>query len=423
MIMSEVQKIYLDDLDKPVRSPLEQAVFEGGEPVDMSVEGILSAARTRTGLADFGAMDFLERLRLWVDCINADTPLVTSARFQAWEQMVLYATNRLQLEDLLKTHPEILDIEIDRPIMIAGLPRSGTTNLVNMIAADPRLRSAQLWETMAPFPLPGEQPGPIEESPRYKLVQEMWGAYNEVLPHMNAIHEMYPDHVHENIEFQSMDFSSYAIEWRARMPRWSRYYFAHDQTPHYAYEKKMLQALTWMRGPNRWITKSPPHMENLIPLHTVFPDATVVITHRDPVAVIQSALTLLAYWDRLRRTEADLPGLAEHWIWRIEQMLRAAVRDHDKLPPNQIVDVIFHEYMADQEGLIKRIYQTADLELTPEAEERIRGYIAANKRGRHGAVQYDLTKFGVNVGELRERLQFYYHRFPVQKETAQGETL
>lgn len=423
MTMSEVQKIYLDDLDKPVRSPLEQAVFEGGEPVDMSVEGILSAARTRTGLADFGAMDFIERLQLWVDCINADTPLVTSARYQAWEQMVLYATNRLQLEDLLKTHPEILDIEIDRPIMIAGLPRSGTTNLVNMIAADPRLRSAQLWETMAPFPLPGEQPGPIEESPRYKLVQEMWGAYNEVLPHMNAIHEMYPDHVHENIEFQSMDFSSYAIEWRARMPRWSRYYFAHDQTPHYAYEKKMLQALTWMRGPNRWITKSPPHMENLIPLHTVFPDATVVITHRDPVAVIQSALTLLAYWDRLRRTEADLPGLAEHWIWRIEQMLRAAVRDHDKLPPNQIVDVIFHEYMADQEGLIKRIYQTADLELTPEAEERIRGYIAANKRGRHGAVQYDLTKFGVNVGELRERLQFYYNRFPVQKETAQGETL
>lgn len=421
--MSEVQKIYLDDLDNPVRSPLEQAVFESGEPVDMSVEGVLSAARERSGLADFGATDFIERLQLWVDCINADTPLVTAARYQAWEQMVLYATNRLQLEDLLKKHPEILDITIDRPIMIAGLPRSGTTNLVNMIAADPRLRSAQLWETMAPFPLPGEQPGPIEESPRYKLVQEMWGAYNEVLPHMNAIHEMYPDHVHENIEFQSMDFSSYAIEWRARMPRWSRYYFEHDQTPHYAYEKKMLQALTWMRGPNRWITKSPPHMENLVPLHTVFPDATVVITHRDPIAVIQSALTLLAYWDRLRRTEADLPGLAEHWIWRIEQMLRAAVRDHDTLPQNQIVDVIFHEYMADQEGLIRRIYQTADLEYTPEAQERIRGYIAANKRGRHGAVQYDLGKFGVNVGELRERLQFYYDRFPVQKEPARGETL
>lgn len=421
--MGEVQKIYLDDLDNPVRSPAEQAVFESGEPVDMSVEGVLSAARERSGLSDFGATDFIERLQLWVDCINADTPLVTAARYQAWEQMVLYATNRLQLEDLVKKHPEILDITIDRPIMIAGLPRSGTTNLVNMIAADPRLRSAQLWETMAPFPLPGEQPGPIEESPRYKLVQEMWGAYNEVLPHMNAIHEMYPDHVHENIEFQSMDFSSYAIEWRARMPRWSRYYFEHDQTPHYAYEKKMLQALTWLRGPNRWITKSPPHMENLVPLHTIFPDATVVITHRDPVAVIQSALTLLAYWDRLRRTEADLPGLAAHWIWRIEQMLRAAVRDHDKLPQNQIVDVIFHEYMADQEGLIQRIYQTADLEYTPEAQERIRTYIAANKRGRHGAVQYDLTKFGVNVGELRERMQFYYDRFPVQKEPTRGEVL
>ncbi|GEO01560.1 hypothetical protein NSE01_33920 [Novosphingobium sediminis] len=180
--------------------------------------------------------------------------------------------------------------------MIAGLPRSGTTHLVNMLAADPRLRSSQLWEMCFPFPLPGEQPGPIEQSPRFEMTKEMWKNNNVVLPYMAAIHEMHPDHVHENIEFQGMDFSSYQIEWRARVPRWSHYYFAHDQTPHYAYEKKMMQALTWMRGPNRWLTKAPPNMENLIPLHTVFPDATIVITHRDPVAVIRSSLTLLAYW-------------------------------------------------------------------------------------------------------------------------------
>jgi hypothetical protein len=93
------------------------------------------------------------------------------------------------------------------------------------------------------------------------------------------------------------------------------------------------------------------------------------------------------------------------------------------LPQDKVIDVIFHEYMADQVGLVKRIYDTADLEFTPEAESRIRAYIAANKRGRHGAVQYDLLKFGVNVGELRERFQFYYDRFPVEKEAARGERL
>jgi len=421
--MSAKGKIHLNDLDKPVRNEIEQQFYNSGQPVDLTEEAVLSAARAMTGLSDFGAQDFRERLRLWLSDIDADKALHVVGRQQAFEQIVLYAANRLKLEDLVKQHPEILNIQIDRPIVVAGLPRSGTTHLVNLLAADPRLRSAQLWETMAPFPLPGEEPGPIEDSPRYKLTKEMWSMFGQVLPHMRAIHEMEPDHVHEHIEFQSVDFSSYAIEWRARMPRWTKYYFEHDQTPHYRYEKKMMQALTYFRGPNRWVSKSPPHMENLVPLINTFPDATVLITHRDPIAVIQSSLTLLAYWDRIRRTEQDLPGLATLWIGRIEKMLQACVRDRDKLPKDQIVDVIFHKYMADQRGLIDRIYKTAKLELTPEADKRITAYLEANKRGRHGQIAYDLPKFGVDVAKLRKRFQFYYDRFPVEMEPAMGETL
>jgi len=421
MSMNTSNKIYLDDLDKPVRSKIEQEFYESGKPVVMSEEAVLDAARAATGLTDFGPEDFRERLRVWLQSLDEDRGLGMVGRQQMYDECVRYAANRLQLRDAIKRHPEILDVKIDRPIMIAGLPRSGTTHLVNILAADPRLRSAQLWETMLPFPLPGEKPGPITDSPRYTMTCEMWGMFRNVLPHMRAIHEMEPDHVHEDIEFQALDFSTYLIEWRARVPRWSEYYFAHDQTPHYLYEKTALQALTWMRGPNRWVMKSPPHMENLIPLITAFPDATVVITHRDPIAVIQSALTLMAYWDRVRRDAQDLPGLAEHWIGRIEKMLRACVRDRDKLPANQVVDVIFHEYMADQRGLIERIYRTADLELTPEAEARLTGYLDNNLRGRHGQIVYNLPKFGVDVPALRRRFQFYYDRFPVQKEPTLGE--
>ncbi len=413
--MDDVEKIYLDDLDKPVRNAVEEEAYRSGAPVEMTPDAVLAAAVERTGLADFGPNDFHERLAVWMQAADEDTGLAISGRQQVWDQAVLYAANRLQLEDLIRRQPEILDIKIDRPIMIAGLPRSGTTHLVNMLAADPRLRSSQLWEMCFPFPLPGEKPGPIEQSPRFEMTKEMWKNNNVVLPHMAAIHEMHPDHVHENIEFQGMDFSSYQLEWRARVPRWSHYYFAHDQTPHYAYEKKMMQALTWMRGPNRWLTKAPPNMENLIPLHTVFPDATIVITHRDPVAVIRSSLTLLAYWDRIRRDEQDLPGLARHWLWRIEMMLKACVRDHDALPQHQVVDVIFPRYMADQEGVVEAIYKAASLDLIPEARDRIKAYIAANRRGRHGAVQYDLSKFGVTVEEIHERFAFYYEKFPVRE--------
>ena len=415
--------IRLTDLDAPILNDAERAAVTGAHVVRMNREAVLAEARQRTGLSNFGAEDFLERLDVWLASFDEDKGLNALGRAAAFDEAVRYAANRLQLEDLVVRHPEIEDVAIDRPIVVAGLPRSGTTHLVNILASDPRLRSMPLWETMLPFPLPGEQPGPPEQSPRLKLTADQWQVFGKILTHMPAMHEMEPHHVHEDIELQALDFSTYLPEWRARIPRWTGYYYEHDQTPHYAYGRKALQALTWLRGPDRWVIKSPPHMENLPALFATYPDATVVITHRDPVAVIQSAVTLLAYWDRIRRDDADLPGLAELWTARVEHMLRACVRDHDRLPEGQVIDVLFHDYMADQRGLIERVYRTAGLELTADADSRISGYLADNPRGKHGQVAYDLVgDFGVDVAALRERFQFYYDRFPVRREPVLGET-
>ena len=127
------------------------------------------------------------------------------------------------------------------------------------------------------------------------------------------------------------------------------------------------------------------------------------------MAVIQSAITMVAYWDRIRRTEADLPGLAEYWISRIEHLLRACVRDRDSTPPGQVIDVMFHEYMADQRGTIEKVYQAANLSMTPQADQRIENYLTANPRGKLGRVIYDLKgDFGVDVPALRKRFAFYY---------------
>jgi hypothetical protein len=241
---------------------------------------------------------------------------------------------------------------------------------------------------------------------------------------MPAMHEMAPEHVHEDIELQGPDFSSYLPEWLSRPYRWRDYYDAHDQTPHYRYARRVMQALTWLRGPNRWVVKSPPHMENLPALMRVHPCAVVPITHRDPVAVLQSAITMLAYGDRIRRSRIDLTELAEYWIDRIERLLRACVRDRDMVPDDQSIDILFHEYMADQKATVARVYAKADLDLTAEAEARIDGFLADNPRGKHGRVSYDLIgDFGVDIGAVRERFQFYYDRFPVKREAVKGERI
>jgi hypothetical protein len=415
--------IRIADLAAPVFSDLERQAMASAAPVEMSAETVLAAARELTGLENFGAEDFRERLDVWLQSFDEDRGLNALGRAGALNQAIRYAAARLRVEDLIHRRPEILDVRIDRPVIIAGLPRSGTTHLVNVLATHPDLRSMPLWESMEPVPKVEELSFESNDrNPRYRRCIEMWQILTHVLTHWSAMHEMAPDHVHEEVELQCLDFGSYMPEWLARVPRWQQYYFDRDQTPHYRYARKVIQAMTWLQGPNRWVLKAPPNMENLRPVFATYPDARVIITHRDPVAVIQSAVTMVAYWDRIRRSSADLPGLAAYWIRRIERLLRACVRDRDSMPAGRVQDVLFHEYMANQRAVIEGAYRICELPMTAEAERRRDGYLEANPRGKFGRVIYDLRgDFGIDVAALRRRFQFYYDRFPVERELVHGE--
>lgn len=409
--------IRIGDLAQPRRSPLiEEMIATARPPERLRSEDVLAAARAATGLDDFGSMDFVERLDIWCESVDVDEGLNAWGRAALFNDFVRLAINRLKVEELIRRHPEILDVEIERPIIIAGLPRSGTTHLVNILSADPRLNSMPLWESMQPVP-EGEPPADRSQDPRFLQTQAFWGAFEEALPHMRAMHEMAPDHTHEEIELQKLDFASYELEWLSRPYAWRDHYLSHDQTPHYAYGRKVLQLLTWLRGPKRWVLKSPQHMEQLGPLKAVFPDATLVITHRDPIAVIQSAVTMIAYGDRLRRKDTDPPATARYWIDRIETLLRRCVRDRALWGPEQSLDVYFDRYMADQEATLDRIYALTGLERTAEARAAIDAYLEAHPRAKHGRVIYDLAgDFGVDIAELRQRFAFYFEAFPVAEE-------
>jgi len=417
--MSAPPDIVIDDLAEPRVTPAIRAAREGSPdfPDTLDANGVLARAMEMTGLDDFGAdTGFRERLEVTLRALNEDTGLTRGGRITIIEHAVRVMANRLRIEELVKRHPEILDIKIDRPLIIAGLPRSGTTHLVNWLSRDARLRSLTLWESEEPVPS-APPPAPGERDPRAQRSAEFWGHFEAMLPHMAAMHSMDAASIHEDNELLYMDLNCYSWEFQARLPRWTDYYFAHDRTPSYLYEKKVLQVLTWFRGPNRWILKSPQHMENLAPLKAAFPDATLVITHRDPVAVLRSLTTMLAYCDRIRRDPVDPPALARLWIDRIERLLRACVEQRASWGPQQSLDVLFHEYMGDQETVMRRVYKMAGLELTANVEAALLAYLAENPRNKHGRVIYDLEGvFKVDLAALRKRFAFYYERFPVQQE-------
>ncbi|WP_068071779.1 sulfotransferase family protein [Novosphingobium lentum] len=415
--------IRIDDLAAPVLSEIERATVASAPPMDLTPDLVLGAAMAETGLSNFGADDFRERLGVWLQALDEDRGQNDFGRASSVQSLIRFAANRLKIEDVLAREPQILDTPIDRPIIIAGLPRSGTTHLVNTIARHPGLRSMELWETNEPVPRDDERNWASDDSnPRFVRSNDVWHVMNNVLQHWSAMHEWAPGHVHEECELQSFDFSSYMLDWFARVPRWQQYYCDHDQTPHYLYARKVVQIMTWYKGPNRWVMKSPPNMENLPAVFAAYPDATVAITHRDPVAVLQSAITMMAYLDRLRRKDADLPGLAQYWINRIERLLRKCIADRARIPQDKVIDVMFHEFLADQRGTVDAICARADLPVDAAASAAIGGFLDDNRRHRHGRVAYDLAgQFGVDIAALRRRFQFYYDRFPVQQERVSGE--
>jgi hypothetical protein len=407
--------IRIDDLRTPRLSPAQQAAIEAtnGLEVELSVEAVLAAARERTGLADFGPPDFLERLALLVDEWSADATMRPLQRLNLRGYLIRYATNRLLLQDLWTRRPEVLETPIRQPIIVAGLPRSGTTHLVNLLAADRRFRSLPLWESYEPVPLPGEPPLPDGTDPRYRRCAEAWDGMQHTLPLLAAMHPMNPDHIHEELELMGPDFASYNFEWLSPSPRWRDHYYATDQTPHYQYMLKVLRTLTWFRGPERWVLKCPQHMEQLKVLKKVFPDATVVITHRDPVAVVQSSVTMIAYGARMRLTGIDTEGLMDYWSARIEHMLRACVRDRAVWSPSCSLDVFFHQFMADEMGTVEHIHAVAGNPLPDDVRADLQRFLADHPRGKEGRVIYDMKRdFGIEPAELRRRFAFYFDAFP-----------
>jgi hypothetical protein len=233
------------------------------------------------------------------------------------------------------------------------------------------------------------------------------------LPLLAAMHPMHPDHIHEELELMGPDFVSYNFEWLSPSPRWRDHYHASDQTPHYQYMLKVLRTLTALRGPRRWVLKCPQHLEQLPVLKRVFADAMVVITHRDPVAVIQSSVTMLAYGARMRQSRVDTEGLMDYWSARIEHMLRSCVRERAVWAAGQSLDVPFHRFMADEMGTVEQIHARAGSPLPAEVRADLERFLAAHPRGKQGRVVYDLAgDFGVEPAQLRERFAFYFEAFP-----------
>jgi hypothetical protein len=320
-----VTVLRVEGMREDTRSPDERRTLEAAEsqPLDMSVERVLDKAREITGLDDFGALDFTDRLSLLLTEVEADDNVWKAHKTQFVDHCVNAAANRARIQHYWTEHPGALDIEIDRPIDVVALPRSGSTHLENLLAADRRLRYLPVYVAAQPAPQPGEEPGSDGVDPRWTRAAARWAmmSQNRI---MAAMHEHSPDHACGENELQIPDFASYQWEWMGFVPGFRDHHLAHDQTPHYRYMRDVLKVVAHQFPADQgWMLKSNQHSEQLGPLLTAYPDATVVMIHRDPVATLQSLLTMRGLAFKASRKTPDMDTHVAYWVDRIEQMLAA----------------------------------------------------------------------------------------------------
>ncbi|WAG80245.1 sulfotransferase [Metapseudomonas furukawaii] len=368
-------------------------------------ERLLAEASLRAGgLDDFGPGDVREALGVLDPALRDEARLSVQGRALLREKLVAQLVNRLVIEDHCKRFPEILRQPIDDPLVIVGLPRTGTTLLQRLLAVDPQFSKAQWWETRYPAPLPGEN----LERPRERIdrARAEVAAMVEAVPQILAIHPLDAEQPDE--EFMLMEHSFLcAMDSYVNVPSYTAWLDRQDQTQVYAYLRKMLQFLQWQQARRgiapgrRWLLKSPQHLHSLELLFKVFPQARVVLTHRDPGKTIPSLASFIHTLWQIYSDRADPAQVGEQWNGRMARALRHSLEVRDALAAEAFLDVQFEDTVSDPLAVVERIYRFAGLALTADTRAAMEAWLVDNGRDKRAAHRYDAAAFGLDEARLQ----------------------
>jgi len=381
----------------------------------LDVDGMVAAAKRRTGLSDFGDEWFLEPLEILVESINAEARLTPLGATIQRARIVSALAIRLRAEQLLRKHPEILERDPGRILLIAGLQRTATTTLHRLLAADPGIRALRAWEVLSPVPLPGEGAGPPRR--RMRQTKRAARAVGFLAPDFRAVHPMAWDEPEEDVLLLDLSFMSQAPEAAMHVPSYSRWLEARDHTKCYEYMLTVLKILHWQRPGDRWVLKTPHHMEYLDVILDVFPDVCVIQTHRDPKKSVPSFCSMVAHGRGIFSDHVDPVEIGTHWMRKIRRMMKRSMSVRRSADEDLFVDVSFYDLIADPLGELRRIYGAAGIDFTQEAAAAAR--IVSERSGKNGYARhvYSPASFGLDEETIDGYSAAYRREYGIPDET------
>ncbi|MGP8059858.1 MAG: sulfotransferase family protein [Acidimicrobiales bacterium] len=377
----------------------------------LTVDGLTAAAMEETGLKDFGSSPFREGLGRLTDALDEEADLTAAGTEILGLRLTMLLANRLRVEKVYAAHPEIGDQEVGGPVVIIGLPRTGTTALSQLVAADPQFRSLRLWESIDPVPPPTTETE--HDDPRIGEAQRGLDAMYTVFPRMRSLYYQTATGATECQDLLGMAFRTEHFDGMAHVPSYRQWVLDCDMTPAYEYHRRVLRLLQWHCPPRLWHLKTPVHMLALDELCAVYPDAKFLWTHRDPAAVLGSVCSLIAYTRSWVSDRDDAAALGEEQSAVWAEALRRAMEFRDRTGEERFADVAWDELQTDPVGAVSRAYGRLGLDLGQSGRSRVAAWAADNPPGSKGAHEFALGDFGLEAAAVRRLFGFYLERFEV----------
>ena len=363
-------------------------------------EDIRDAAVRATGLSDFGGDEHEEGLRILVEDLAGPAGLTPLGNYLQRAQIRSALVGRLVAQAGFTLHPSYVDVPVERPVFVTGLPRTGTTALHRLLTADPRHQGLELWLTEVPQPRPPRETW--DADPVFTGLQRAYSSHHVANPEFMGIHYMDAASVEECWRVLRQSGKSIGFESLAHVPTYSSWLAKQDWTDAYSRHRANLQLIGLHDGDRRWVLKNPSHLVALDALMAVYPDALVVQTHRDPAVAVASACSLSAEATRGWSTVFEGAVVGRNQLELLSRSVATFAETRARYPQDQFLDVEYDAFVADPVGTVRGVYEAFDLGWTDEVAAEV-GRLDAESRqgGRRPSHRYDLADYGLTTAEVR----------------------
>ncbi len=374
-------------------------------------ERLLEQAVERAGLSDFGDLPFREGIDVLLWALEHESGNPPERLAQVAQGLVVPAlVKRLRLVEDRRRYPEIAAQEVKAPIVITGLPRTGSTHLQALLATRPGARSPLEWEMRLPSPPP--EASTFGADPRIAEVQAAINARANA-SELQAIHPYGAQRPEQCLGLIDWGFVNQTYLAYQRIPSYYEWFLGADQQLVYEHHKRFLQHLQ-ARNPGEWVVKWPKHLFGLDALLEVYPDARIVWTHRDPGKVIPSSVSFVGTLRAMNSPVFDPARFGAEWVALEEMGLYRGLSVRDRVGNDRFLDVHYNDLIANPVAEVTRIYEHFGIPVDDEAVRRVRDFQDDNPQGKHGAHQYTPEQFGLDADRIRHRFAAYTERFGIE---------